>query len=79
MALPPRPQRRRATTTPEIGSTGLRAYGGFIDEEFLKELSGQRANRVYREMADNDAACGAILFVITMMIRQVEWQVVPAS
>ena len=79
MALPARPQRRRANVTPEIGSTGLRAYGGFVDEEFLKELSGQRANRVYREMSDNDAVCGAILFVITMMIRQVEWQVVPAT
>ena len=59
----------------EIGSTGLRAYGGFVHEEFLATLSGLRGRRVYREMADNDSTCGAILFAMSMLLRQVEWSV----
>lgn len=58
-----------------IGSTGLRQYGGFIAEEFLPELTGVKGARTYREMADNDATVGAVLFAISMLIRQVEWTV----
>lgn len=58
-----------------IGSTGLRQFGGFISEEFLKELSGVRGARTYREMADNDGTVGAVMFAITTLIRQSEWQV----
>lgn len=61
--------------TTEIGETGLQRTGGFIDEEFLNALKGTRGARTYREMADNDAIVGAILFAITMLVRQVEWSV----
>lgn len=62
-----------------IGSTGLRQFGGFINEEFLKELSGVRGARTYREMADNDGTVGAVLFAISMLIRQSEWLVQAAD
>lgn len=58
-----------------IGNTGLRQTGGFVYEEFLKELRGERGARVYREMADNDGIVGAVLFAITMLIRQCKWTV----
>jgi hypothetical protein len=58
-----------------IGSTGLRQFGGFVSEEFLKELAGTRGARTYREMADNDGTVGAVLFAIGMLIRQSEWLV----
>jgi hypothetical protein len=58
-----------------IGDTGLRQYGGYISEEFLKELRGERGMRVYREMSENDPIVGAIVFAITMLIRQAEWTV----
>jgi hypothetical protein len=58
-----------------IGSTGLRQYGGFVAEEFLKELAGVKGSRVYREMADNDATVGAVLFAVTTLIRQSDWTV----
>lgn len=58
-----------------IGSTGLRQFGGFVSEEFLKELTGVRGARTYREMADNDGTVGAVLFAITTLIRQSEWTV----
>ena len=45
-----------------IGSTGLRAYGGYVTEEFLPELRFQQGARKYREMADNDPIVGAVLY-----------------
>jgi 2'-5' RNA ligase len=59
----------------EIGTTGLKQYGGFVMEEWLSQLQGKRAAWVWREMADNSAVIGAILFAIRMLSRQVEWRV----
>lgn len=58
-----------------IGTSGLRAYGGYVVEEFIKELRGERGAKTYREMADNDATVGAVVFAITMLVRQSEWRV----
>lgn len=58
-----------------IGTTGLRQTGGYVYEEILKELRGLRGAQVYREMSDNDPIVGAVLFAVTMLIRQAEWRV----
>ncbi len=63
----------------ELGVTGLEQTGGRIHEEFLPQLRGKRAIQVFREMRDNDPTVGAMLFAVEMLIRQVEWRVVPAS
>ena len=63
----------------EYGVTGLKYFGGYIDEEFLRELKGRRAVKVYKEMSTNDAVVSAILFAIKMLIRQVEWPIQPYS
>jgi hypothetical protein len=72
---------RRASTSPyqEIGVTGLRQFGGFVVEEWLSKLQGQRAIWAFREMADNDATVGAILFAVEMLARGVEWTVEEGS
>ena len=57
-------------TWPEIGTSGLKRSGGLVTEEFLPELRGPRAMRVYREMRDNSAVVGACLGAIEMLIRQ---------
>ena len=62
----------------ELGSTGLTEFSGFVQEEWLPELSGTRKLKVYREMRDNDPVIGAILFAVSMLIRQAEWRVEPA-
>lgn len=59
--------------TTQIGDSGLRRSGGYIREEFLPELRGSLAIRQFRQMADNDATVGAILFAIEMLCRQVTW------
>lgn len=58
-----------------VGSSGLRQFGGFVQEEFLPELVGVRGAKVYRQMADNDPIVGAVLFAFTMLIRQADWKV----
>lgn len=63
----------------ELGSTGLQRFGGYVNEEFLRELRGKKAIGVYREMSENDPTIGAMLFAIQMLIRQVEWPVEPFS
>lgn len=63
----------KLTDARELGMTGLRRQGGYIYEEFLRELQGQRGAKTYRTMADNDDICGAILYALEMLMRQVSW------
>lgn len=63
----------------ELGRTGLERMSGYVYEEFLPELQGQRAIQVYQEMSSNDPVVGSILHAIEMLIRQVEWRVEPAG
>lgn len=58
-----------------IGSTGLRRSGGFIQEEFLSQLRGRKGARYFGEMVDNCAVVGMSMTVIESLIRQVEWPV----
>ncbi len=62
----------------EIGASGLQHFDGFVFDEKLKALEqpGKR-NAIYREMSDNDPIISAVLFVIEMLIRQVQWDVRP--
>ena len=63
----------------ELGGTGLKQWGGIIREEFLPQLSGAKAARIYTEMSSNDAVISAMLFAIEMLSRQVQWTVKPAG
>ncbi|RJQ04432.1 MAG: hypothetical protein C4551_10790 [Bacillota bacterium] len=63
----------------EIGLSGLSRMGGTVYEEFLPQLQGPKAIKVYREMSTNDPVVGAILFAVDMLLRQVSWRVEPAS
>lgn len=63
----------------QLGNSGLTRYGGYVYEEFLPNLLWPRAGAVYKEMADNDAVVGGILYLAEMMIRNIEWNAKPAS
>lgn len=63
----------------ELGATGLRRTGGYLDEEYLPQLRGRKAVQIFREMETNDPIVGALLFAIDRLLRQVEWRVEPAS
>lgn len=62
-----------------LGSSGLKEFGGVIDEEFLRNLRGRNAIKTYNEMISNSPAIAAALHAIKMLIGQVEWRVEPAD
>jgi hypothetical protein len=61
----------------EIGVSGLKESRGYILEEFHPALSGRKAVQVYRQMSDNDAIIGAILFAIGNILRAAKWEAEP--
>jgi hypothetical protein len=63
----------RGVNFKELGRTGLLVTHGFIYEEILRELQGNRWRSVVREMTDNDPIVGATLFAIEMQMRSVSW------
>jgi hypothetical protein len=67
----------RASLTIPIAKTGLRQYGGRIEEEWHSDLKGDRARRVYTEMQDNEPVVGAAFLVIGNLIRGLPWEVQP--
>lgn len=70
---------RRTSPYVELGVTGLKRWSGYVDEEFLPALRGRKAVQIYKEMSENDAIVGALMFSIDMLIRAVDWHVQPAS
>jgi hypothetical protein len=60
-----------------IGYPGLRMSGGRVGEEFLADLRGPKGMKIIREMESNDPIVGAVLFAISMLIRQCDWEVKP--
>jgi phage gp29-like protein len=60
----------------ELGSSGLRRSGGYINEEFLPNLQGVKGFKVYREMRDNDPVIGAMMYAIDKVITRLDWHVV---
>lgn len=66
-------------TFKELGQSGLRAFNGWVREDFLPQLQGRQAQTVYREMADNSSTVGGLLFAINATMGKVAWRVVPAS
>ena len=63
----------------ELGVSGLKQSSGYIGEEFKTELQGERGVKVYQEMADSDATCGAILYAIKLLLQSSSWSVEPAN
>ncbi len=66
---------QKVTPFVEIGSTGLQRYGGWVSEEWLRDLQGARGIKVYKEMRDNDPVVGAIMFALKMLFRQASWYI----
>ncbi|MNB67103.1 hypothetical protein D3C75_135860 [compost metagenome] len=63
----------------EMGVSGLDRDYGRVYEEFLTQLRYPQAARIYKEMADNDATIGAILYMSEQLIKKAGWSVEDAS
>lgn len=75
----PAPQMDPNLTFLEIGRSGLRQFSGWVREEFLPELTGRQAAQKFREMSDNNAIVGGLMFSFIGSMRKVEWRVEPAN
>lgn len=54
----------------ELGLTGLKRFNGYVYEEFLTRLQGDKALQAYLEMSENDPVVGACLTAITALCKQ---------
>lgn len=61
----------------ELGRTGLKHASGYLYEEFLPQLHGERGVKVYTEMSQNSPIVGAMLFAVESLLRSVDWMVEP--
>jgi hypothetical protein len=73
------PKRSAAGVMTELGVTGLKQYRGQIDEEFLRQLWGDKALTTYQEMLFNNPTVRSIMFAVTMLARGVPWEVEPGG
>ncbi len=63
----------------EVGATGLQYSHGAVYEDHVPKLQNLDSRvRIYSEMM-TDPVINAILFVIEMYVRRVEWPIVPAE
>jgi hypothetical protein len=60
----------------EVGSTGLRRSGDYIQHDYIPQLNGRQAAEIYEEMG-NDPLLGGILWLFEMLMRRVKWTVEP--
>ena len=64
----------------ELGVYGKNTYTGDVRaDEFLQELKGKRAIQKYKEMRDNNAIIGSVMYAIEQTLRDVKIDVVPAN
>lgn len=66
-------------TFAEVGTSGLKRSAGYVQEEFLTELSGARWKRALKQMVTNDPVIVAFTRCIEMLVRQASWDWKPAS
>lgn len=62
-----------------LGRSGLIQYGGFVQEEWLTELRGDKGRKAIREMLDQDDVVGSVMLVIEMLMRQMDWRIDPST
>ena len=55
------------------------ANGDIRADEFLRELKGRKAIRKFREMRDNDAIVGAVMYATEQVLRDVDYKIKPAD
>lgn len=63
----------------ELGVSSAVGQGRGVYVDFLPQLSSNNALKVYREMADNDAVIGGIMFGTEQLMRALTWTAMPAD
>ncbi len=71
---PPTPPSTAVTPFGQLGLTGLKRSNGYILEEYLPRLMGDKALKTFEEMETSSPTIGAALLAIELLCRQVEWR-----
>lgn len=61
----------------ELSQPGYKRFGGYIQDEWHKDLQGTNAVKVYREMGDNEPIIGAFNLALGLLTRHVTFRVEP--
>ena len=70
----------KAKSKAELGYSGANTrFGQIRADEFQNELKGKQGIRKYREMRDNDATIGAVMYATEQILRDVPRIVEPAD
>lgn len=70
----------RTKSKVEIGYSGSSTrFGQIRADEFINELKGKRGIKKYREMRDNDATIGAVMYATEQILRDVPRIVEPSD
>lgn len=70
---------RAVTSFGQIGRPGLKQYSGMVSEEFLAQLTGSQAAKIYDEMESNDAIVNGMLFAVTHLLKRATWRIEPGE
>lgn len=62
----------RRQWTQRMGGGGLHEFSGYLNEEFLSELTGKRGANYFEQMRRNDVAIGTMYTAISMLIRSAQ-------
>lgn len=63
----------------ELGVSVTHHVGKALYDDYLPQLRGRKAARVWREMADGDATVGGLLFGVESLVRELAWFAEPAD
>src|SRR5882724_5778774 len=69
------PKPSSSGTYDELGVLGLRQFGGYVREEYHRDLVGEKGKRIYDEMSRDEPIVRALLFAIEKLVEQVKWGV----
>ena len=62
-----------------LGTSGLYRTGGYVLEEFMRQLKGPRGLELLKEFTHNNPQAGAIRSLLHSLVRQVQWNVEQAK
>ena len=60
-----------------LGVSGLKQRSGLIMEEFDRNLTGDKAIKIWRQMQDNDAVVAGVEFLLRMYLQGATWEATP--
>lgn len=75
----PVPDQQPVRRAPAVGRTGLKHWAGYVSEEFLTDLRGERGYKIFDEMRRNEPIVVSMLTAVNMVFAGISWSVQPVN